>query len=193
MKQKYIIGSIIGISLLVGGISTFVVYANPSYFASSLTTSSTSTLPVYMSPGKGTTTPVFDSYQVNQGSGTVQNPTKVNEMALMVQFMGSSTLSMVNIDVEYSQDQIKWYKDAYSFTATSTGVFNLSNTNSYVLPYASSTTIGGVASTTDTVNRIFKIATPTRYVRPVFTMPTGASTNGGTVWYEMVPVKERAE
>src|SRR5690348_6203297 len=90
---------IVGVAVLFGAAS--FAYANPSYFATTVTTNSAaSTSPAYMTPGTGTsTTPVYDSYaQTVSGGGTY----KADSAGLLIQFTAPSSNTVLNIAVEYS-------------------------------------------------------------------------------------------
>src|SRR5215207_850826 len=164
--------------------------ANPSYFGVGTTTSAATSSPAFMTPGTGTsTTPVFDSYAQTLNGGVTS---KADVVGLLVQLTGSSTATILNATVEYSQDGIDWYRNFVidpNQTGTSTApVFNIANPFSFSFKFASSTVGGGaVASTSNRSTAALLIPTPFRYTRVVFSL-TGAA---GAVWAQLVPIKER--
>src|SRR4051812_48178680 len=95
-----------------------VAFANPSSFANGVTTgSAASTSPAYMTPGTGTsTTPVFDAYAQTVAGGQTS---KADYAGLLMQFSASSTVSKLIGNVEYSQDNVDWYRN-YLFDPTQT-------------------------------------------------------------------------
>lgn len=143
-----------------------------------------STSIAYMTPGTATSTLLYDTYCVG---GTNQpntgNTNTTNSLALLTQLTASSTSSVLNMAVEYSQDGVDWYQDDNIF-ATTTNT-NIQSPNSLTWPYAVSN-VGGVPNTGNRLGKVVRIYTPTRYVRVVYTI-TGA--NAG-VWGELLPQKE---
>lgn len=165
-RKKYFIGfGVLLLALIIGSV-TFVK-ANPSYF--SQVASSTV---VYMTPGAATTTVTFDT-----GITTGQ---AMDNASFLLAFAGSSTASSLNIQFEYSQDASTWYADKVNNIASSTSLtetrFPLTPANVFVLTMAS-TSLGGVTGNAATTTRIFSVATPTRYIRAILSMPAG-SLNG---------------
>lgn len=168
--------------------------ANPQGFTcpafGPLGTASTSVRSI--GPGTGTTTLVYDSFCAN-GSN---QPTSGNaflpvNLALLVQETASSSASVLNMDVEYSQDNVDWYQDNY--LASTTGAagwtgssFPVALPNRISWTFASSTVGGspnpGVAAGTR-LGKVFKLSTPTRYLRVIFTAQTASS----TLWGEILP------
>ena len=161
--------------------------ANPSYFYGSNGTATTTV--TYMTPGTATTTDVLKVQAV--GTSAADNA------ALLVQFTGSSTLSTLNIALEYSNDTVNdcaatptacdWYGDATMFGATTTQAVSLNPLHSYTLQFAS-TTVGGAAGTATRTTRVLRLETPTMWVRAVATVPIG-STNGA-VWLRFIGRKQ---
>jgi hypothetical protein len=184
-------------SLLTAVLSVIALFAvagtaqaNPSYFAIGTSTNAATTSPAYMTPGTGTsTTPVFDAYAQTLNGGVTS---KADTAGLLVLFTASSTNTVLNASVEYSQDGIDWYRNFVvdpNQTGTSTApVFSVGNPYSFSWQFASST-VGGtaVASTSNRSTAALLIPTPFRYTRVVFTM-TGTA---GAVWAQLVPIKER--
>lgn len=179
-----IAGSIIAV--LIGAIAA---HANPSFFAPQAMSATATTTIAYMTPGTATSTMMYDSFNLfGTNQPVVNDPTAAASAALEVQFTASSSVSVLNIAIERSDDQIDWYQDEYSFpvNATSTGANSISLPNSFTWTYASSTVGGQPNNTSGRIGKIMRVDTPTRYTRAVFTL-TGAN---GAVWSKFVPVKE---
>lgn len=150
--------------------------------------SSATTSPVYMTPGKATSTLTYDSYYVN----SLGNTTKTDSGVVLLQVSASSTATTIATDVEYSQDNIDWFQDggvAVPAFSTTTRPVGLALVSDSIFTFAS-TTAGraAVGANQATTTRAFAINTPTRYIRLVFTMPVGSA--NGTVWAQFVPAKE---
>lgn len=207
--------------IIIGGILTVViatcasvgfVYANPSYFIASTSTSSATTSPAWMAPtvstNNGTSTLAFDSYAAAPG-GVISNLTKVSQASLLVQFAASSTVGVLNIAFEYSNGvsgvdcvatplSCDWYKDSLldnNSRSTTTAPASITQSNTLSWQFASSSTGGAaVGAGLGTSTRAILVATPTRYVRAIFWMsPLAANSPNGNVWAQFTPVKERAE
>jgi len=167
-----------------------VARANPSYFAVGTSTSSASSSPAYMTPGAATsTTPVFDAYaQTFNGGQTF----KADSAGLLVQFTGSSTASVLNQSVEYSQDGIDWYRnfviDPNQVGTTTWPAFTVGTPFSSSWKFASSS-VGGAAPAANNKRSTAAVLVPTpfRYTRVVFSITGG----NGAVWAQFVPIKER--
>lgn len=185
------------LAFVLFGVGMFgvAVKANPSYFADGNSTATATTTLTYMTPGAATTTLYYDSYEDSSGA-------KGDAATLGVQFTGSSTLSTLNIAVEYAFNNslanckttptaCDWYADVLLGTnavvSTTTQALGLGNTNVYSLPF-SSTSLSGVAIPSRITSRLMTIAAPTRYIRVIFTLPP-ASLNGG-IWATFRPTKQ---
>lgn len=164
-------------------------HANPSYIATGTTTNSVaSSSPVYMGIGTATSTLTYDSYAAKVQS----NSFKADAAILAIQFAGSSTATTLNINEEYSNDGIDWYKnylvDPFNFSATTT-LITIGSSNTLSWKFASSTT-GGKALTnanSATSTGVFNLSTPMRFVRVILSMAGG----GGAVWGQILPIKEQ--
>lgn len=165
-------------AIFVTALSMFyVAKANPSFFIRAQSSTATSTV-TSVNPTNSvfaTTTLVYDTGVATAGS--------TDRATLAVQYTGSSTLSAMNIALEYSQDGIDWYGDRLSNHGTSTVAESLVQTTSYVMGF-SSTTQGGALGTTGRTTRLIDVPTPTRYVRAIFTNVPGALF--GSYWAEFV-------
>lgn len=162
-------------------------YANPSYFANGVTTnSSATTSPAFMTPGTGTsTTPVYDSYTQTTNGGVTS---KADSAGMLTVFCGSSTLAVLNIAVEYSQDNIDWFRN---FLLTASQMSTTTVPYAIVSPFATkwqfaSSTIGSATLNSICSTASLHIPTPFRYMRVVNTI-TGAN---GSIWENVVPTKE---
>lgn len=183
LKYTAVITLILAIVMMF---SVSFVQANPSFFIrqnNGVSTTATSTMLGYLTPGTATTTIYFDS----QANG---NPYGAESAILALQLTGSTTpvagstvaTTTYKIGIEYAQagencitspTSCDWYSDSSFATTTTLGW----QTEKGVL----------VASTTPT--KIFvDIPTPTRYTRTIISIPAG-STNGA-VWAEFVAKKE---
>lgn len=151
--------------------------ANPSFFVRQQTASATSTV-TYITPGAATTTLTYDT-----GNGAAQG---ADSAALMVQFNASGTLSVLQADIQYSQDGTDWYATSFAWnpnTTVATSSPSIGTVQQFNFGYASSTINRG-ANTTATTTRIVVIPTPTRYVRAVFTLAPGSP--NGVFWAEFI-------
>jgi hypothetical protein len=169
---------------------TGLALANPSSFATAISTSAATSSPSYMTPGRATTTtPVYDAYSQTANGGFTS---KADYAGLLVQFSASSTASILGITAEYSQDGIDWYQDFVvdpNQIATSTGpTFSLVNPFAFSWKFASST-LGGISpsSTSNRATAALLVPTPFRYTRLVFSMTGG----NGAVWASLLPIKQQ--
>ncbi len=160
------ISIIIGVAAILA--ITGIVSANSSFFLPNTPTAAATTSLSYMGIGTATTTLSYDSFQGGQYRAT-------DKTAVLVQFVASSTSSVLGVDVQYSQDGIDWYSDNVN-TATTSISQVLDTSNRYTWK----------ASGTATSSKIFTISTPTRYFRAVFSM-TGAA---GGIWAQFVPQRQ---
>lgn len=191
IKKNKVIAGVIALCALIG-VGAGVVLANPSYFATGVSTNnSASSTPAYLTAGIATsTTPVYDSY----ASKAQSSQYKANQIGVLVQFTGSSTAAILNITPEYSQDGIDWYRSLITDSnalGTTTVPVSLANgvTESYNMPFASTTPNGvGVTSANSTIMyAAFLIPAPFRYVRLVLSTVKG----NGAAWAQLVPIKEQ--
>lgn len=191
----------LGLILLAIGFFLFTLvghaYANPSQFVPTTQTALATTSITYVLPGVATTTLVADTYTTATGNTYINNATE-----LLLQFTASSTLSRLNVNLEYSngwnggdcvnnQSSCDWYQDSisnvFSFATSSLPLIALSQVPQYQWAFASSTLGQQIPSATNNRDsRAMKILVPTRYVRAVFTC-SGA---GCGVWAQFVPIKE---
>ena len=165
--------------------------ANPSSFVTGqsqgVSAGSATTSPKIQTAGTGTSTPSIDAFSSGTPSAQVGS-SGLDGTSLLVQWVGSSTVSTLDIKIECSQDNLDWYEDCVGGNAT---------TSRYALQYASSTEIGGAGTTerptswssASQVNtRIFDINTPLRYVRAVISTPGGSLNN--MVWAQFIAKRQ---
>jgi hypothetical protein len=167
--------------------------ANPFTFASPATSATATTTRTYMAVNTtlATTTVVYDSFEMNGTNQTNKGNTQAaNKATLLIQRDASSTASVLNVAIEYSDDGIDWYQNNLFATASTSQPIQLAPVNSYTWNYAS-TTVGGapVLAATASTSKAILIDTPLRFVRAVFSV-TGANT---AIWAKFVPLKERSE
>lgn len=164
-KQKIsFIGSLVILAVL--GFAN-LSHANPLFFPATAQFATATTTVQYFATGTATTTLVtFDSYSQGQ-------PKATDKGVLLVQEAASSTSSVIQTTLEYSQDGIDWYADN---TITASGVNNTS------APIAFAWTAAGTA----TSSKAYSVPMPTRYVRAKFSV-TGA---GAAVWAQIVPQRQ---
>lgn len=190
-KNIKIIVAIFSLALISAvGIS---VHANQSYFGPGSATAAATTTLTFMTPGAATTTLYYDAYAVGI-------TTKVDAAVLLLQLTASSTSTNLNVGVEYAQEGTSgadcttsptlcdWYQDAITTRqATTTNPVLIAAPDQYSWTFASSTPgklAPGASNNKD--NRAIKIATPTRYMRVIFTM-TGTN---GAIWGKIIPIRE---
>ncbi len=189
MKKLILIISafaIVAVTVIAG--ITKSAQANPLFFPVTAQTSSATSSPTYMTAGNSTTTLTYDTY-------TSGNTTGAASAALLLQLVASSTSSILDTNLEYSQDGVDWYQDAGMFNpsfSTTTKPFDISIVNKYRYIWnGTQSGLPAVVLTTGTTTRAIALRTPMRYVRAVFTLP--ADSAAGAVWAQFVPIKERAE
>lgn len=192
----FTLGVLIGM-LGFSALPALVANANSLSFVPSARTSSATSSPAFMTPGTGTSTIVYDSYNLvgtNQSSSTV-NTFAANSATFLVQLTGSSTNAVLNMNLEFSQDCVDYYSDDVSrtpFNATTTPQATLSNAFSYSLQFASTTTGGVAGAGNGIMYRAMTIPVPTRCVRMVLSdgTSTGVLAQNLAVWAQIVPIKE---
>lgn len=186
MIRTKLASALAGAIALLGFAAT--AHANPSYFAAATSTAAATTSPTYLTAGASTTTtPVYDAYAQTTNGGVTA---KADYAGLLLQFTASSTNSVLNANVEYSQDGIDWYRNFVldpMQTGTTTSPWALLSPFSLSWKFASSS-VGGiaVASTTNRSTAAVLIPTPFRYARVVLSLTGG----NGAVWAQLVPIKE---
>lgn len=179
-------------TLLVVSLFTLTAaHANIGGFPSGAKTSAATTTPAVMTPGTGTSTIVYDSYNLNgTNEPTTGVVTDTDSATLLVQFLASSTASKLKIEYEYSQDGIDWYQDGVSntFASSTDGVININLPNSFTWTFASTSLDGlPVSAANNLSTEIVPVITATRYVRAVIS-DTGANAE---VWAQFVPKKQQ--
>src|SRR5215207_7495848 len=105
--KKALISTVAALLTMFGTVGTAL--ANPSSFATGTSTAAATTTLKYMTPGTGTsTTPVYDAYAQTFSGGMTS---MADRAGLLVQFTSSSSVTVLNANVEYSQDGIDWYRN----------------------------------------------------------------------------------
>lgn len=183
--------ALIGIAvamLITAFLLVSVVEANPLRFGTSSKSATATTTATYISAGNATTTHAYDAYA--QPSGFA-----LDQAMLLFQHSASSTLSKVRVNIEYSQDGIDWYQDGGTSAngyATTSKPYNLTQVMQYENAFASTTAgLGAPAANAATTTRALLVKTYTRFVRAVFTVPTGDG--AAAIWSEWVPVRQTSE
>lgn len=181
---KQNIGLIVLVSLAVltlFGMSVKEARATPSqFFPTKETAPATSTL-LYLTPGTGTTTLTYDSFQGDNA--------KIDRLVLAMQYTGSSTGPTLKIRFEDSMNNNDWYpRSATSLNPTSTTTLLTGNFSEYQWTVSTTTDNGG-SGTAARVHNAFTVEAPMRYVRAIFYVPA-AGGNGG-LWAQFVPVKQK--
>lgn len=180
-KHKWGVAASMAVSIAMLASAT-VAYANPSFFAPQAMTATATSSPAFLTAGVATSTVVYDSFNLNGTNQPVaSDPTAADEATLLLQFTGSSTSAVLNVNIEYSNDNVDWYQD--NLEATTSGPFSITQPDTYTWTYAASQ-IGGV--TVARVGKAISLVTPTRYTRAVIST-TGAN---GSVWVQFVPKKQ---
>lgn len=156
----------VAVLFLMFGLKTYA--AAPDFNVTS--TAAATTTASFITAGVSTTTLTYDSLF-----------TASDKAVLLTQFAASSTSSVLNIGVQYSQNGIDWFDDELleSVNSTSTPVKSIQVANTY-----SWTAVG-----TATSSKAIYIPTPARFTRVQYSM-TGAN---GAVWGAMVAKKQQPQ
>ncbi len=174
--------------VLLGLAFAATVFANPLYVGTKARSATATTSPTYMTPGTATSTVVYDSYeQTGTNQTNTGNYTLPNTVVVAVQGNASSTLSIITVACEFSDDAIDWYQNEI-YPATTTGSLPIATPVSFSFAYASST-VGGAALLANTTGfaKAFYCPVPMRYVRAVVSL-TGLNAR---VWTTIIPAKQR--
>jgi hypothetical protein len=202
MKKYVLVGIIVIVIGLVGLFTINKALGNPLFFPGIATISevtATTTGSAYMTPGTGTTTIGYDSYQITQGSASPQNATAPISLTALVHLTATTGVPTLNINCEASRDGIEWYKRGCYNAATTTNLFSLmTDLTSYEWVFASSTCrVGGAAdsATQSTCTRAFEVKPISRFTRLIFSLAstTKVSTiaaDNASIYAELVSTKE---
>lgn len=178
--------------VVVMGAYVSMANANIGGFPPGAKTSVATTTPAVMTPGTGTSTVVYDAYNLNgTNEPTTGVVTDTDSATLLVQFLASSTASKLKIEYEYSQDGIDWYQDGVSntFASSTDGSININLPNSFTWTFASTSLDGlPVSATNNLSTEIVPVVTATRYVRAVI---SDSGTTNAEVWAQFVPKKQQ--
>lgn len=168
-----------------------VAEANPDQFLENSMGSAVnvaSSSPAFMTPGTATSTNSFDT----QSDGALPAKSAV----LFVALTGSTSATIANIAIEYSQNNNDWYQDFISGAATTSNNIAFGNPVKFTLNGATSSqaVIGNQKTVTNTVYRAFEVNVPSRYVRAVITLASStvitAANANGSVWSNFIAKKE---
>lgn len=183
-------GAIAAFVFLAGFALFYTAKANPSFFLRGNATSApfcgtltATTSPTYMAVGLATSTVTFDT-----GCNAAQS---ADSIALLMQFVASSTASILTANIQYSQDNVDWYAIGYAGGSEVNSASSSPSISSVQqLSYQFSSTTINLAAVTSansaTSTRIVRLPTPTRYIRVVYSI-TGAA---GAIWSEFVAKRQ---
>lgn len=166
MKKYLIITGMLAVLSL--GVSALTASANSSFVYTQTSTATATSSKITLNVGS-TTSIVTDSYSAGV-------PRLNNTAVVLLQFTASSSASVVNVSVSYSQDGVDYYQDNVN-VSTTTAIRSLTTANSYSL--------SGNATASTTLSA-FQIALPTRYAKVTF---TGATANS-SIWATILPQRE---
>lgn len=183
----------LGVTVILAAIAlcfvfgTVAVRANPSFFSNTQTAAATTSI-TYLTPGTATTTLVYDA-------GAFGDSFASNGASLLIMWNGSSTVSTLNADIQYSQNGQDWFNNGMG-TDIDAGIGSsspsLANPVSITLAYASTSPdragFFGNAVAASSTNRIVNVDMPTRYVRAVFFVPVGSP--NGALWAQFIAQKQ---
>lgn len=205
-RKNFSLGILFGAALAVIALSANFAHANPSNISSPATgTMATSTALAYLTPGTATTTtPVYDSNQVDgTNEKATSNTFSTDSAVFAMQVNASTTATNYNIAFEYSNGSncgavpagCDWYADTLFAQASTSPSVSLNTSRTFSWLFASSTVGGagssagllGINGTNNRSTRVWTVATPMRYVRAVISV-TGA--NGAVVEAAFIPKKE---
>jgi hypothetical protein len=171
-----------------------LAFANQSGFPPTAATGAATTTVAYMTPGTATTTVTYDAYNLNgtNQAGAVHSFAADSALAF-VQFAGSSTSATLNVNEEYSQNNIDWFQGSQTLVngnSTTTLPDSLTPVPQYQYAFASSTSgLGAVTNANSaTTSLAISIPTPSRYIRLIFSLKIGGT--NGAVWALVLPKKE---
>jgi hypothetical protein len=150
----------------LGNISILPVHSNCK-------TATATTSVNYISAGNATTTLTCDAYNMDD---KIAEYKAIDSATLAIQFIASTSASILNTSIEYSTDGIDWFENNLSELSTTT--YALSITTPQTITLSGNTT-------SSTTRKIVSVETPTRYVRAVFTVPVGAASS--SIWAEFIP------
>lgn len=164
-------------------------HANPGGFPPGARSAAATSTVTVLTPTVGTSTVVYDSYNINgTNQGTTGVTTDTDSASLLVQFTASSTVSKLKIAFEFSQDGVDWYADGTSvLLASSTTGTVIANTPDSISWTFASSSLGAGPVGGNYASELFNVPTPTRYVRSVITV----SGLNAMVWVQFVPKKQQ--
>lgn len=189
MKSKHKFLSLLAFFVFL--ILPVTIHAQPSQFVRKAFSNGTST-PTFMTPGTATTTLAID---------TAPGGYALDSLTLLVQQTASSTNSIANIDFEFADDisgipcdtnqnACDWYSNDIFTQGTSSPSTLIQQTMSFNYASSSQGKLLGTINSTRSLTAI-SIASPTRYIRAIFTVPIGAKNT--SVWAEFIGKKQIGE
>lgn len=185
---KYFAVLVLGAALFAAFGIAVVAKANPSFFirANQVVCGSftATTSPTFLSVG--TTTLTFDTSCASAGSA--------DSATLLWQMTASTTNSVQDMVLEYSQDNVDWYYNELSTLSTTTSMLTINSLQTVRWQFASTSPAAAISPTSLSRGfRILTIPTPTRYVRASFFIPTLSATgiaSSSAVWAEFVAKRQ---
>ena len=183
--NKYLI---LGICFVIGVVSLSFFSqeadANPDQILTKETAVATSTV-TYITAGTATTTLTWDTQEDGGFS--------VHEATLNIMFAATNTTSILNIQVQHSQNGTDWFPGApgnLTAYATTSTPFDIGTIQTVSYRFSSTTqnqlAVTNAGSATST--RSVRIPVPERYVRAVFSIdPAGGN---GAFWAQFVGKRE---
>lgn len=183
--------SVAGLMILAALVfSAGVVKANPSYFQNAYSNAATTTV-VYMTPGTATTTLSYDAGSAASNSGA-------DGAFLLVQYTASTSINILRMRIEHSQDNIDWYPEtvnnigqAVNSNATSTQLFGDASAYKWQVSSTTASTDGLMGSgTAGRIHLSMEIKTPTRYTRVIFW--NRITEGNGALWAQLTAKKQVA-
>lgn len=190
-----ILAGLLFAALAVVGAASFGIYAkaNPSFFIRSSNTSTvfpsaTTTTTYFNAGGVSTTTLAFDL-----GVGGAQG---ADSASLLVQLTSTTSQPTLNIDIQYSQDNVDWYAAnlASDFQQYATGTPTIGPVQTIQFLFSTSTinrtaaALNGTA--TSSTNRIVNLKVPTRYIRAINYITPGTGSTAALLWEEFVAKRQ---
>lgn len=166
MNIKIKAAIVCGIVAAALSLGAFTAYANPFQFVPTTQFATATTTRQYIITGGNSTTTTFDAFAQGQ-------PKAIDKGVLGVQMEASSTSSVLNVALQYSNDGIDWYSDQLLSTTTT---MDISVANSYKW----------TAINTATTSKMVNVQFPTRYVRAIFS-EAGA---GAAIWWQFTPQRQ---
>src|SRR3990167_10772370 len=182
--KKYLIAFVLVLGVISLAFFSKEADPNPDQILTKATAAATTTV-TYIAAGTATTTLSWDTQEDGGFS--------VDEATLNIMFAATTTTSILNIQVQHSQNGIDWFPGApgnVTAYATSSTPFDIGTIQTVSYRF-SSTTQDQIAVTdarSATSTRATRIPVPERYVRAIFSIdPAGGN---GAFWAQFVGKRE---